>query len=176
MPREVAVREERTSDCMPANPFALVNPIVPLNLAGAKGARQQALATNVDIAGGGPSHGDSAAVEAPRPAMDTGAEPADADPPPATGDDAHTRGGVGYVAGEATDERLGQYPRAEASAAETRTPASGQDHGVGSQTPKSAPEAAGEPSGKQTTPRNLSLLKMQNEEHQEKTCEDITPH
>ena len=88
----------------------------------------------------------------------------------------HTRGGVGYVAGEATDERLGQYPRAEASAAETRTPASGQDHGVGSQTPKSAPEAAGEPSGKQTTPRNLSLLKMQNEEHQEKTCEDITPH
>ena len=64
VPREVAVREERTSDCMPASPFALVNPIVPPNLAGAKGDRQQALATNVDIAGGGPSPGDSAAVEA----------------------------------------------------------------------------------------------------------------
>ena len=61
-----------------------------------------ALATNVDIAGGGPSHGDSAAVEAPRPAMDTGAGPTDADPPPAMGDDAHTRGGGGYVAGVAS--------------------------------------------------------------------------
>ena len=61
VPREVAVREERTSDCMHANPFALVNPIAPPNLAGAQGARQQALATN--IVGGGPSHGDSAVVE-----------------------------------------------------------------------------------------------------------------
>ena len=35
-------------------------------------------------------------TEAPRPAMDPGAEPTDADPPPATGDDAHTRGGGGF--------------------------------------------------------------------------------
>jgi hypothetical protein len=90
-PREVAVREERTSDRMLANPFALVNPIALPNFAGTPG-RQQALATSVGVAGGGPSHGDSAVVEAPRRAMDTGAGPTDADPPPVTGDDSHTRG------------------------------------------------------------------------------------
>jgi len=42
------------------------------------------------------------------------------------GDDAHTRDGGGYVAGVATDERLGQHPRAEAATADTRTPASRQ--------------------------------------------------
>ena len=57
---------------------------------------------------------------------DTVAGQTDADLPPAMGDDAHTRDGGGYVAGVATDERLGQHPRAEAAAADTRTPASGQ--------------------------------------------------
>jgi hypothetical protein len=38
------------------------------------------------------------------------------------------------------------------------------DHGCWPQTPKSAPAAAGGPSGKQTTPRNLFLSKMRNAE------------
>jgi hypothetical protein len=126
VPREVAVREERMSDSMRANPFALVNPIAPPNLAGAPGTRQQALATNVDIAGGCPSRGGSAAVEVPSPAVATGAGPADADPPPAMGEDAHTQDGGGYVTDVAPDERLGQHPRAKSAAADTRTRAPGQ--------------------------------------------------
>ena len=92
VPREVAVREERTSDCMRANPFALVNPIALPNFAGTPG-RQQALATSVGVAGGCPARGGSAAVEVPSPAVATGAGPVDADPPPARGEDERRMGG-----------------------------------------------------------------------------------
>ena len=92
VPREVAVREERTSDGMRANPFALVNPIALPNFAGTPG-RQQALATSVGVAGGCPARGGSAAVEVPSPAVATGAGPVDADPPPARGEDERRMGG-----------------------------------------------------------------------------------
>ena len=122
-PREVAVREERTSDRMLA-PFALVNPIALPNFAGTPG-RQQALATSVGTAGGCPSRGGSAAVEAPSPAVATGAGPVDADPPPAMGEDESRMGG-GFVTDVDTDGRLGQHSRAEVAATDTRTRDPGQ--------------------------------------------------
>ena len=109
------VREERTSDGMRANPFALVNPIPLPNSAGTPG-RQQALATSVSIEGGCPSRGGSAAVEVPSPAVATGAGPVEADPPPTMGEDERRMEG-GYVTDVDPDGRLGQHSCYETPAA-----------------------------------------------------------